>query len=196
MILASASPRRADLLRAAGIEFDVLAANVDESVRSGEDPEAYVRRLAEDKARAVMPQAGDRPVLAADTVVVVNGAILGKPADSEDARRMLRRLSGRIHRVVTGVALAVGGRGSMSRAATTDVAVAVEVTAVEFAELSETDIAWYVASGESADKAGAYAVQGLASRFVTRIEGSYSNVVGLPVAVVCEMCKKAGLLIS
>ena len=196
LILASASPRRAELLRAAGIEFDVLTAAVDESLRPGEAPEAHVRRLAEDKARAAMPQAGDRPVLAADTVVVVAGMILGKPSDSGDAWRMLRRLSGRTHEVVTGVALAFRREGVRPRAAATEVETAVEVTMVEFAALSDAEIAWYVASGEPAGKAGAYAVQGLASRFVTRIEGSYSNVVGLPVAVVCQMCKRAGLLIS
>ena len=196
LILASASPRRAELLRAAGVEFDILVAIVDESVRPGEAPEAHVRRLAENKARAVMPQAGDRSVLAADTVVVVDATILGKPSDSEDARRMLRRLSGRAHEVVTGVALAFRGRGSSPRETASDVETVVAVTTVEFAELSDAEIAWYVASGEPADKAGAYAIQGLASRFVTRIEGSYSNVVGLPVAVVCHMCKRAGLLIS
>jgi septum formation protein len=209
LILASASPRRAELLRAAGIEFDVLVAAVDESIRPGEAPEEHVRRRAEDKARAVIAQAGDRPVLAADTVVVVDGTILGKPADSEDAKRMLRRLSGRVHEVVTGVALVLGEGDSRPRQTdrkgrlddeeiagpTCEVHVEVAVTTVEFAELSDADIAWYVVSGEPADKAGAYAVQGLASRFVTRIEGSYSNVVGLPVAVVCQMCKRAGLLL-
>ena len=195
LILASASPRRAELLRSAGVEFDVLVAVVDESVRPGEAPEEHVRRLAENKARAVIPQAGDRPVLAADTVVVVGGTILGKPSDSEDAKRMLRRLSGRAHEVVTGVALAFRGRGSGPRETASRVEIMAAVTTVEFAELSDAEIAWYVASGEPGDKAGAYAIQGLASRFVTRIEGSYSNVVGLPVAVVYHMCKRAGLLI-
>lgn len=224
LILASASPRRAELLRAAGIEFDVLVGVVDESVRPGEAPDEHVRRLAEDKARAVMPQAGERPVLAADTVVVVDGVILGKPSDGEDARRMLRRLSGRAHEVVTGVTLVLAGRGSMPRQAgrthptaqacaegtppegppndegivgpTREVRMEIAVTTVEFAALTDEEIAWYVASGEPDGKAGAYAVQGLASRFVTRIAGSYSNVVGLPVAVVYNLCKKGGLLIS
>ena len=145
----------------------------------------YVRRMAEAKARAVRAEAGERPVLAADTVVVVDGSILGKPADDSDARRMLRLLAGRVHTVMTGVCL-------VYRAITTRVA----VTTVEFASLTDAEIEWGVASGEPKDKAGAYAIQGLASRFVTRIDGSYSNVVGLPVALVCELCGDAGLLIS
>lgn len=177
ILLASASPRRADLLRAAGYEFEVDPAHVDESVRAGENPEAYVRRVAEAKARAVHARAGTRVVLGADTTVVVDGEILGKPAGPDDAARMLRLLSGRWHQVVTGVAIAAGPR----------LATQVEVTGVELVRLSEADIAWYVGSGEPFDKAGAYAVQGLASRFVTRIEGSYSNVVGLPVALVHKM---------
>ena len=175
IVLASASPRRADLLRAAGIEFEVIAADIDERVLAGESPEAYVRRLAEEKAKAVAPRAGGRPVLAADTVVVIDGAILGKPADAADARRMLQLLSGRSHAVLTAVCL-----NSVSR---------VEITAVEFDRLSPDEIDWYVASGEPMDKAGAYAIQGLASRFVISITGSYSNVVGLPVHVVSRMVK-------
>jgi septum formation protein len=193
LILASASPRRAELLRAAGIHFDVLPADVDESVLPGETAEHHVRRLAEAKACAVLPQAGGRPVLSADTVVVVGGAILGKPADEADARRMLWMLSGRSHEVVTGVCLLrqerERGKGDL---ATSEVA----VTTVEFAPLTDAEIDWYVSSGEPSDKAGAYAIQGLASRFVTRIDGSYSNVVGLPVGVVYRMCTAAGLLIS
>ena len=190
LILASASPRRSELLRAAGIQFDVLPADIDESALPGESAEHHVRRLAEAKACAVLPRAGGRPVLSADTVVVVAGEILGKPADEADARRILRLLSGRSHEVITGVCLrrheGEGGRQTSE----------VAVTTVEFAPLNDAEIAWYVASGEPRDKAGAYAIQGLASRFVTRIDGSYSNVVGLPVAVVYRMCKRAGLLIS
>ncbi|HEX2459716.1 MAG TPA: Maf family protein [Vicinamibacterales bacterium] len=190
LILASASPRRAELLRATGIQFDVLPADIDESVLPGESAEHHVRRLAEAKACAVLPRAGGRPVLSADTVVVVAGEILGKPADEADARRILRLLSGRSHEVITGVCLrrheGEGGRQTSE----------VAVTTVEFAPLNDAEIEWYVASGEPRDKAGAYAIQGLASRFVTRIDGSYSNVVGLPVAVVYRMCKRAGLLIS
>ncbi|MET0214317.1 MAG: Maf family protein [Vicinamibacterales bacterium] len=190
LILASASPRRAELLRAAGIQFDVLAADIDESVLPGESAERHVRRLAEAKARAVLPHADGRPVLAADTVVVVAGEILGKPADEGDARRMFRLLSGRLHEVMTGVCL-LRHEGERRKESSE-----VAVTTVEFAPLTDAEIDWYVASGEPRDKAGAYAIQGLASRFVTRIDGSYSNVVGLPVAIVYGMCKRAGLLIS
>lgn len=178
LLLASQSPRRAELLRAAGFDFDILPANADETVHPGEPPEGYVRRIADAKARAVLPFAGDRIVLAADTTVVVGGAILGKPVDADDAARMLRALSGRRHDVMTAVTLAAAGREPLSR---------VDVTRVEFTRLTDEEIAWYVRSGEPMDKAGAYAVQGLASRFVTRIEGSYSNVVGLPVALVHSM---------
>lgn len=212
LILASASPRRAELLRAAGIQFDVLPPDVDESVLPGETAERHVRRLAEAKARAVVPRAGGRRVLSADTVVVVGGEILGKPVDDGDARRMLRMLSGRSHEVLTGVCLLryEGDRGKREGGTEEDrgdwaqaighgellAASEVAVTTVEVAPLTEAEIDWYVASGEPRDKAGAYAIQGLASRFMTRIDGSYSNVVGLPVAIVYRMCTKAGLLIS
>lgn len=173
VVLASASPRRADLLRAAGIPFEVIVADVDEALLSGEAPEAYVTRLARDKAAAVATRARGRRVLAADTAVVIDEHILGKPADAADARRMLGLLSGRTHQVMTGVCL--------------DSEVRLATTAVEFAPLSPDEIDQYVASGEPMDKAGAYAIQGLASRFVTRIDGSYSNVVGLPVALVYQL---------
>jgi septum formation protein len=193
LILASASPRRAELLRAAGIAFDVVAADVDESVHAGEPAEAYARRVAEAKARAVCRRAGG-VVLAADTVVVVDAHILGKPADEHDARRMLRLLAGRAHQVLTGVCVCEAGpRPSDGLAAGSPrVALAVDRTLVEFAPLTGAEIDWYVASGEPMDKAGAYAIQGLASRFVSRIEGSYSNVVGLPVARVYEMLRWSG----
>jgi septum formation protein len=177
LLLASQSPRRAELLRAAGFEFDVQPAHTDESLHPDEAPEEYVCRVSEAKARAVLPSAGDRIVVAADTTVVVDHHILGKPDGEADARRMLRLLSGRRHEVLTGVTLAYRER----------VLTQLATTVVEFARLTEDEVGWYVASGEPADKAGAYAVQGLASRFVTRIEGSYSNVVGLPVALVYEM---------
>jgi septum formation protein len=226
LILASASPRRAELLRAAGIQFDVLPADVDESVLPSENAERHVLRLAEAKARAVLLRASGRPVLSADTVVVVGGKILGKPVDDGDARRMLRMLSGRSHEVMTGVCVlrheGERGKGEKRRAKGEGergkgegggrenrgdkgqglghrellAAAEVAVTTVEFAPLTDAEIHWYVSSGEPRDKAGAYAIQGLASRFVTRIDGSYSNVVGLPVAVVYRMCKEAGLLIS
>lgn len=199
LILASASPRRAELLRVAGVDFDILVEPVDESVRAGEQPAGHVSRLADAKVRAVMPRAGGRPVLGADTVVVVDDAILGKPVDAEDAGRMLRLLSGRAHEVMTGVSLRRGEdlpRAPEGSAPPIEAQTQVAVTTVEFAPLSDAEIAWYVASGEAFDKAGAYAIQGLASRFVTRIEGSYTNVVGLPIALVYRLCRDAGLLVS
>lgn len=178
IVLASASPRRAELLRAAGFAFDVFAVDVDETLREGETPEGYVLRLASEKSsRAHQPDRPDRVTLGADTAVVVDGTILGKPADDPDAERMLRQLSGRTHEVLTGISVRAGDRE----------ATRVERTAVVFATLSNQDIRWHVQSGEGADKAGAYAIQGLASRFIPRIEGSYTNVVGLPVAAVVEL---------
>ena len=178
VILASASPRRAELLRAAGIDFDVRPADVDEAILPGEAPADYVSRLAEAKARVVHERDNERTVLAADTAVVVEGEILGKPIDEADAKRMLRLIGGRTHEVLTAVSIFHPGQIVDTR---------VDVTTVEFALLSEADVSWYVSSGEPMDKAGAYAVQGLASRFVTRLEGSYSNVVGLPIALVYQM---------
>ncbi len=183
IVLASASPRRAELLRAAGFEFEVRPAHVDESVHRDEMPEQYVRRVAEAKARVAIVHAGDSVVLAADTSVVVDDHILGKPADGADASRMLRLLSARRHQVLTAVTLARGRRMLTQTA----------VTQVEFALLSDQEIAWYIGSGEPFDKAGAYAVQGLAARFVVRIDGSYSNVVGLPVALVYAMLGELGI---
>ena len=177
LLLASASPRRAELLRAAGFEFDIQPAHVDESIHAGETPEQYVRRVADAKARAVRDDAGNRVVLAADTTVVIDDHILGKPLDEADASRMLRLLSGRRHQVLTAVTVARDVR-VLTRVAVTD---------VDFAPLSDDEVTWYIASGEPFDKAGAYAVQGLASRFVIRIDGSHSNVVGLPVALVYTM---------
>jgi septum formation protein len=183
LILASASPRRAELLRAAGIPFEVVVADVDERVLPGEAPEPYVRRVAEAKAAAVIRNAAGRPVLAADTAVVADGIILGKPDDADDARRMLRLLSGRAHEVMTGVCLMSSG-GSAPH-----ISSAVESTAVWFADLSPDEIECYVQTGEPMDKAGSYAIQGLGSRFVTRIEGSYSNVVGLPISLVYRLLR-------
>lgn len=188
LVLASASPRRAQLLRDAGITFDVQPADVDETVRAGETPQSYVRRVAQAKARKAAEGLDGRVVLAADTIVVVDDEILGKPRDAEDAKRMLRRLSGRTHEVLTAVCLLAPQAPVES--------CEVCATMVEFASLTAADIDWYVTTGEPFDKAGAYAIQGLASRFVERIEGSYSNVVGLPVSLFCRMCKDAGILIS
>ncbi len=173
LILASRSPRRAELLTRAGYRFEVVPPDVDERLRAGEAPRDYVARLAAEKAAAVAPRYPARVVLAADTTVVVGSAVLGKPRDANEAAEMLRRLSGRAHDVLTGVAVRRGGACASG----------VERTAVHLADLDEALIAWYVATGEPSDKAGAYGVQGIASRFVTRIEGSYSNVVGLPLAL-------------
>lgn len=184
LVLASGSQRRRELLAAAGFAFDVSAVEVDERRTHGEAPAVYVERLARAKAHAAAAQREpDTVVLGADTVVVVDDEVLGKPRDAADATRMLRLLSGRAHEVLTGVAV-IGQGGTVSR---------VERTTVWFAPLSERDIAWYVASGEPMDKAGAYAIQALASRFIPRIEGSYTNVVGLPVTTVVELLEKAGL---
>ena len=182
LLLASASPRRAELLKAAGIAFETLATDIDETLLDNERPEPHVRRLAEQKARAAHALRPDAVILAADTVVVIDDRILGKPRDAEEARAMLRALSGRAHEVVTGVAVLDGSGGGLD--------LAVDRTQVWFAELSDDAIAWYVASGEPMDKAGAYAIQGLGSRFVDRIDGSYSNVVGLPVALAYRLLRK------
>jgi len=190
LLLASASPRRAELLRAAGIAFDIAPSGADETMQAGEPPDDYVLRVARSKAEAVVRIAGGNPVLGADTAVLVDDQVLGKPTDEADARGMLDRLSGRRHVVLTGVSLL------WARAGTLHSQSCIAKTVVEFAPLSAAEIEWYVASGEALDKAGAYAIQGLASRFVTRIEGSYSNVVGLPVAEVYRMCRDAGILIS
>jgi septum formation protein len=187
LVLASASPRRAALLREAGIAFHVAPADVDESTRAGESAEAYVERLARGKAEAVWRLRTQAFVLGADTTVVAGEEILGKPEDEADAARMLRALSGRSHRVLTGVCLK--GPSSFLRAA-------VVSTVVTFLHLSEADIAWYVGTGEPLDKAGAYAVQGGASRFVQRIDGSFSNVVGLPMELVGTWCREAGIQVS
>jgi septum formation protein len=177
LILASGSPRRVELLRAAGLAFAVVPAQVDETPLEGETPVAHVLRLARLKADRVAARRPDDVVLGADTVVTVDGLLLGKPADDAEARAMLERLSARAHEVLTGVAVARGG----------EIATGVDRTVVHFAQLCEEDLAWYVASGEPRDKAGAYGIQGRASRFVDRIEGSYSNVVGLPVSLVVRL---------
>ena len=182
LILASASPRRAELLRSAGFEFDVEAANIDETPRAGEPPAAYTQRVARDKAQHVAAShAGEGVVvLGADTEVVLGRRVLGKPADEDDARRMLRTLAGQVHEVLTAVILLGFGREAAE----------VVTTRVWFADMTDADIDWYVASGEPMDKAGAYAIQGLGARFVQRIDGSWSNVVGLPVAVVHRLLRE------
>jgi septum formation protein len=179
LVLASASPRRQELLRNAGISFVVQPADVDETPIAGESARDCAERLAREKAFAVSRVRPRDLVLGADTVVAVDDAILGKPADAEDAARMLRLLSGRVHRVITGVCLVCPDDGETRTAS--------ETTLVTMSELSDDEIRDYVATGEPMDKAGAYAIQGRASRWIPRIEGDYSNVVGLPVALVYGM---------
>jgi septum formation protein len=180
-VLASSSPRRRELLTSAGFEFDVMGADIDERVRPDEDPEVYVRRMAVEKAEAVRERAAGQTILAADTVVVVDGDVLGKPADDESAVQMLTRLSGREHEVLTAVAL------WWADAAEPDVTV--ELTRVWMREIPPEEIAAVVATGEPHDRAGAYAIQGLASRWVVRIDGSYGTVVGLPVEAVDRLLR-------
>ena len=183
LVLASSSPRRQELLRNAGIAFRVRPADVPEVPRPGEPPLDYAQRLARDKARAVRRQvAGSDLVLGADTIVVVDEHILEKPADAAAAARMLRLLSGRMHQVTTAVCLI--GEGFED--------VGAEITEVTFDPLTEEDIAFYVAHGEPMDKAGAYAIQGIASRWICRLDGCYFNVVGLPVPLVYRMLRERG----
>jgi septum formation protein len=178
LVLASQSPRRAEILRQAGISFTVRAADVDEAPLEGEPPEDYVTRLAKAKAEAVEALAGET-VLGADTAVVIDGEILGKPADATDARRMLEALAGRRHEVLTGVCLKRGGREALDWASTN----------VWFCDMTAHEIDEYVASGEPMDKAGAYAIQGLASKYIDKIEGCYFNVVGLPISLVRRLLR-------
>lgn len=190
LFLASASPRRRELLTQVGYQFEVRPAHIPEDPREGEDPIAYVTRLAREKAEAVFrevtaasPKPGKNGVLGADTTVTLDNAILGKPEDAADAARILRLLSGRTHRVITGVALVTADRTE----------VAAEATAVRFLTLSEQEIADYIASGEPMDKAGAYGIQGHAARWIPRIEGCYFNVMGLPLALVCSIIDASGI---
>jgi septum formation protein len=201
LILASASPRRSQLLAQAGFTFEVRPAHIPEDPLPGEDPIAYVTRLAREKAQVVFDQiAAGAPnqsvnvaapcaidiqtlaVLGADTTVTLDEQILGKPEDASDAARILRMLSGRSHRVITGVALVTHEA----------IEVAAEVTAVQFLTLSEEEIAAYIATGEPMDKAGAYGIQGLAARWIPRVEGCYFNVMGLPLALVASMLEGRG----
>ena len=181
LILASASPRRAELLNSAGFRFIVAPADVDETPRHGESAEAYTLRVAREKAAHIArTQAGGGVILGADTEVVIGGEILGKPTDLEHARRMLRRLAGTEHEVLT-AAVVLGDERS---------AEAVARTRVWFTPMTDEEIDWYVASGEPMGKAGAYAIQGRGARFVERIDGSWSNVVGLPLATVHRLLRE------
>jgi septum formation protein len=184
LVLASASPRRRELLSNAHISFEVHPAHINEDPLPNEPAKDCAERLAREKAQAISEHHPNNPVLGADTVVVIDNQILGKPVDRADAARMLRLLSGGTHQVITGVCLAINGHP----------AVASETTAVTMTEISEREIADYVSTAEPMDKAGAYAIQGIASRWIPRIEGDYSNVVGLPVALVYRMLRQAGVI--
>jgi septum formation protein len=210
LILASASPRRAELLRNAGIPFEVEAAKIDESRRKNEPPTECARRLAAEKARAVFKKRPEDFVLGADTIVVVDEQVLEKPRDADDAAHMLKLLSGRRHLVTTGVCLlgpaqvsSFGFQVSNARSETRNSKLETsfedirhETTEVFFSPLSEADVRWYVETGEPMDKAGAYGIQGAASRWVEKIVGCYFNVVGLPVPLVWKMLKEGSLRVS
>ncbi|MDX6694008.1 MAG: nucleoside triphosphate pyrophosphatase [Blastocatellia bacterium] len=185
LILASASPRRAEILRAVGWPFEVAAVDIDESKRAGESPVAYVERLAREKAGAAARSFPGQLVLGADTIVLIDERVLGKPSDMIDARRMLRELSGKWHEVLTGVALVRGGEREHA-------VVAHESTRVRFNRMSDEEIAWHAANGKPLDKAGAYAVQGHAALFISEIQGDYWNVVGLPVQLVYKLARELG----
>jgi nucleoside triphosphate pyrophosphatase len=188
LVLASGSPRRRRMLRRLGLDFDVRPVDLDESPHAGEAAPDYVARLADEKAAAAARSAaGAAPevILAADTVVTIDGELLGKPRDRGDAERMLARLAGRDHEVLTGVA--VHGPEPASRRA------ALARTRVTFAAMTPAEIAWYAATGEPLDKAGAYAIQGFGAVFVDKIDGNYSNVVGLPLLAVYRLLRQAGL---
>ena len=171
-------------MRITGWDFEILPANVDEARRPGENAATYVERVAREKAEAAALQVRDRLVLGADTIVLIEGKILGKPRDTEDARRMLRLLQDRRHQVMTGIAI-VNGNSSRSL-------VAHESTDVEFSPMTEDEIDWYVATGEPMDKAGAYAIQGMGARFIEGITGDYLNVVGLPLRLLYKLVRSAG----
>ena len=201
LVLASASPRRHDLLQNAGIAFVVQPADVDEAPLSNESARECAERLAREKALAVWKERPSDVVLGADTVVVVDETMLAKPVDGDDAIRMLRMLSGRVHQVITGVCLvAAAGQGRRTRKIGTrttqiqdaEARTGSETTLVTMCSISDQEIRDYVATGEPMDKAGAYAIQGVASRWIPRIEGDYSNVVGLPVALVYRMLRGGG----
>ena len=184
LLLASASPRRAELLSAAGFTFDIAPADVDETPRPDESPRDYALRVAREKTEAVAATCRNSGtvVLSADTVVVAEGQMLGKPADAREAEIMLKTLSGRVHDVHTAVVVCTGGREVHE----------VVTTRVRLLPLSDDEIAWYIASGESEGKAGAYAIQDRAARFIDWIEGSWSNVVGLPLATVYRLLREVG----
>jgi len=193
LVLASASPRRQELLRNAGIPFVARPTDIPETPRKHEAPRAFAERMAREKALAAFDQEAGDFVLGADTIVVVDSEILGKPRDNTDAARMLRLLSGRTHQVITGVCL-LGPELSQNQKEKTFEDVRSETTTVSMNALSKDDIQSYVSSSEPMDKAGAYAIQGRASRWISRIEGDYFNVVGLPVSLVYRMMQEHAAL--
>lgn len=186
LILASGSPRRTEIMNSVGWPFDKAVPDVDESTIEGESPEDYVRRLAVSKAEAVATEHNGKIILAADTTVVVEGEIIGKPLDMEDARRMIALLSGKWHEVLTGVAVSVDK----------ETRVGLQRTRVKFSELSEAEVNFLAAEGDPLDKAGAYAVQAQAALFIESIEGDYWNVVGLPIGLVYRLCLQAPSLLG
>ena len=179
LILASGSPRRSEILNSVGWEFEKIVPDVNESVLDGETPETYVQRIAEKKASALVSQHPDRFILAADTTVVIDDEILGKPIDFDDARKMIEKLSGSWHEVLTGVSINNGENSS----------VGLERTRVKFALMNEDEIEFLTREGEPLDKAGAYAIQAQAALFIEKIEGDYWNIVGLPISLVYRMIK-------
>ena len=181
VILASSSPRRKEILEAAGWPYEAIVAGVDESLQPNEAPAAYVQRLARSKAEAVAARLPVGLVLGADTTVVIDNHILAQPQDDEDARRMLQLLNGKWHEVLTGVAVVrVGGESRVDY----------ETTRVRFAEMSGKEIDWYIATGEARGKAGAYGIQGAAGLFIEEIQGDYFNIVGLPIRLAYELAAK------
>jgi septum formation protein len=196
LVLASASPRRQELLRNAGIRFAIQPADINETPFAGESPRHCAERLAREKALAVFRSRPQDSVLGADTIVVVDDTVLGKPRNADDATRMLQLLSGRIHSVITGVCLvgSLAGGAEELRGESPKPRTVSEITRVTMCEISDEEIRDYVATGEPMDKAGAYAIQGIASRWIPRIEGDYSNVVGLPMALVYRMLRERALI--
>jgi len=184
-ILASQSPRRRELLASIGLQFDVMPSDVPEVHQPGESPEEYVARLSRDKAAAIAAKHPGSWIIAADTTVLLGDELLEKPADDDDAKRMLAAIAGKTHIVYSGVTLQNASRGWRDTR--------VAESEVRMLPLDERDIAWYVSTGEPLDKAGAYAVQGIGAMFIDSIHGSYTNVVGLPLALLFQMLRRAGV---
>jgi len=185
IVLASSSPRRISLLKMLGVTFEPVPASIVEEKREGEEPADFARRIAKEKALQVAERVKPEFVIAADTVVVIDGEVLGKPKDENEARRMLEKLSGRTHKVITAVALYKKESGELL--------LDHKETLVRFTVLSKAEIDWYIRTGEPMDKAGAYGIQGLGSLFIERIDGCYTNVVGLPLPLLYQLAKRAGL---